>query len=729
MSKWIGLCFLLRCSALKLNSFGAQPSDSSESVDSLVQKALQAPDCSSDQLPPLAFVIHGVGACENASKLLASLNAGGAQVVFLNGCANQKALPNHVKSVEVGPNMPEHEAFNVGMDHVNDANAIVCLLRDDELPSDPPDNTVDLWKSHAQFLFGENSNLGSLACSHGFIDVGMTRSGVMGDDLSPKSYNENPETRTGDDCCDKYGCGSTEEVYPRLTHRDHEDAYNAARRGNFLKRRFAYLAPGWSASTQWVRKSAWKALGGFNANVQDKANPFFELEFQYKLYFNGFAFGQYDCEVRSSLLQSPPTEREMWTLSTRFNRSRLSSRYMSEFLKSREASNNKLLSLPMVSSYNKLQSDSLLDEGRALQHYDFQWHSSLLKMVDRANERLDMKYIMNKFPFRFRYHRPNLASLESSLPTLSDPTGEKVTLITMSYKHGNLNGLRDKLLQTILEPASGFATIVDKVILVWNGDISEVPPDFQEFISNQQAAFPVEIVPFAMNTLLNRYDTSLQQRINTQAVAFFDDDDAAPSLEELQLSFSFWRCDVRRATYLEGRMPRRPEEDWDLDAFDYMSNTARSFSQFGVPYGSVVSKKWLSVYMSPEFRGVQKFVIGHACKPDDIAFGLMIQFMNRFNGAAPTVVPRVAGRIRKSDNEKNKEQLSAEGMAGSPRWTVWRRESYVYLKKFFASFDANWKPNVEECYPHRVTDDCLWEIEKTDAQNMLRRLAKECPVI
>jgi hypothetical protein len=300
----------------------------------------------------------------------------------------------------------------------------------------------------------------------------------------------------------------------------------------------------------------------------------------------------------------------------------------------------------------------------------------------------------------------------------------------LSYKRGQLDDLRDKLLKPIVEPASGFAALVDKVILVWNGDFSEIPSDIQEF-SSKQAGFPVEIVPFAKNTLLNRYDPSLLQRIRTQAVTFLDDDDKLPSLEQLQLSFSFWRCDVRRATYLEGRMPRNPGDHFVVDVFDYMSNTARKFSQFGVPYGSVVSKKWLSVYMSPQFEELQKFVIGHPCKPDDIAFGLMIQFMNRFNGAAPTVVPKIVEPTRKSDTEteKNKEQITVAGMAGGPRWNLFRRESLVYVKKYFASLDTSWSPNVEECYPHRVTDDCKWEIGKAEAHDMLSHLANVCPVI
>jgi hypothetical protein len=221
----------------------------------------------------MAFVIHGVGACENALKLCASLNVGGAQIIFLNGCAKQASLPNHVKTVEVDRNMPEHEAFNVGMDHVNDADAIVCLLRDDELPADPSDNTVDLWKSHAQSLFAGNPNLGSLVCSHGFIDIGLMRDSGTADYLSPSPDNDYPETRSGDDCCDKYGCGSTEEVYPKLTHRGNEEAYNVARRGNFLKRRFAYVPPGWSASTQWVRKGARKAVGGFYCEHARQSEP------------------------------------------------------------------------------------------------------------------------------------------------------------------------------------------------------------------------------------------------------------------------------------------------------------------------------------------------------------------------------------------------------------------------------------------------------------------------
>jgi hypothetical protein len=381
----------------------------------------------------------------------------------------------------------------------------------------------------------------------------------------------------------------------------------------------------------------------------------------------------------------------------------------------------------MVSSYKKLLSDASEDEGRALQYYHFQHHSPLGKMVARANQRLDLKYLLNKFPLR---HRPNIASLESLSPTLSDPTGDKVTVIMLSYKRGQLDDLRDKLLKPIVEPASGFAALVDKVILVWNGDFSEIPSDIQEF-SSKQAGFPVEIVPFAKNTLLNRYDLSLLQRIHTQAVTFLDDDDKLPSLEQLQLSFSFWRCDVRRATYLEGRMPRNPGDHFVVDVFDYMSNTARKFSQFGVPYGSVVSKKWLSVYMSPQFEELQKFVIGHPCKPDDIAFGLMIQFMNRFNGAAPTVVPKIVRSTRKSDTEteKNKEQMTVEGMAGGPRWNLFRRESLVYVKKYFASLDTSWSPNVEECYPHRVTDDCKWEIGKAEAHDMLSHLANVCPVI
>jgi len=726
MRKLIGLCLLLRCSALKLANVASQPSDSSELVDSLVQKAVQAPDCSTDQPHSLAFVIHGVGACENAFKLCTSLNWKGAQVIFLNGCSQQTSLPGHVKTVEVDPQMPEFEALNVGMEHVNDANAIVCLLRDDELPADLPDNTVDLWKSHAHSLFGANPNLGSLVCSHGFIDIGLRRNLGTYEIASPEPYNLYPETRTGDDCCDKYGCGSTDEVYPRMTHKDSEEAFNAARRDNFLKRRFSYVQPGWSASTQWVRKSAWKAVGGFAANV-DKTNPFFEIEFQYKLYLNGFAFGQYDCEVRSSLPASPPPESELWTLSKRFNNSRRSSRHLSEFLKF-GVSSGRLIGLPMISSYSKYLSDAAEDEGRALQHYDFQHLSPFKTMVELANQRLDLKYVIDKFPLR-RGNKPSPP--QSSLPSLSDPTGDKVTLIVMSYKRGSLVNLRDNLLTPIVERVNGYAAIVDKLILVWNGDISDMPTDIQEF-SNKQAAFPIEIVPFATNTLLNRYDLSLLQRINTQGVTFLDDDDTLPVLEEMQLSFSFWRCDVRRATYLEGRMTRPLSWPFNVGKFDYVSNSAREFSQFGVPYGSVVSKKWLSVYMSPQYVELQKFVIGHPCKPDDIAFGLMIQFLNRFNGAAPTVIPRVVegDMVRKSDVvPRNKEQSSTEGMAGSPRWGVWRKESLAYLTQMFVSYDTNWVPNVEECYPHRMTDECRWKITKTDAHNMLSNLAKVCPVI
>jgi len=725
MRTLIGLCLLLRCSGLKFTNAVIQPiyiSDNS-AADSNVSKALQAPDCSSDQPHSMAFVIHGVGACENAFKLCTSLNAGGAQIVFLNGCTQQTSLPGHVKTVEVDPKMPEFEAFNVGMDHVNDANAIVCLMRDDELPANPPDNTVDLWKSHAHSLFAANPNLGSLVCSHGFVDIGLRRDLGTTEIVSPEPRNLRAETRTGDDCCDNYGCGSTEEVYPGNTHRDNEEAFNAARRSNFLKRRFSYVPPGWSASTQWVRKPAWKAVGGFTANEADKTSPFFEVEFQYNLYFKGFAFGQYDCEVRSSLTESPPPESEVWTLSKRFNSTRLSSKYLAEF---RRTTEGRLVSLPMISSYSKYHSDDSKEEGRALQYYDFQWHSPFRTMVDLANQRLDLTYVANKFPLP---HGSKLSLPQSSLPSLSDPTGDKVTVIVMSYKRGNLVNLRDNLLAPIVERANGYAAIVDKLILVWNGDISDIPPDIQEF-SNKQAAFPIEIVPFAANTLLNRYDLSLLQRINTQAVTFLDDDDSLPMLEEMQLSFSFWRCDVRRATYLEGRQSRRPESIFNVDAFDYLSNTAREFSQFGTPYLSVVSKKWLSVYMSPQLAELQKFVIGHPCKPDDIAFGLMIQFLNRFNGAAPSVIPRVDEQGRKSEVvPRNKEQLSTEGMAGSPRWGVWRKESHAHVKRYFTAYDNTWAPNVEECYPHRTTEECLWNIPKRDAHNMLSHLATVCPVI
>jgi hypothetical protein len=703
-------------------------------VAPLVEKAVQAPDCSLDKLPPMAFMIHGVGDCENALKLCESLNEEGggrsAQIVFLNGCAKQAYLPGHVTTVEVDPHMPEHEAFNIGMDHVNDADAIVCLLRDDELPADPPDNTIGLWKSHARELFGVNPNLGSLACSHGFVDIGKPRN-IGTDILSPINRNKYPETRTGDDCCGNYGCGSTEEVYTGVTHRDNNDAYNAARRNNFLKRRFSYLTPGWSASTQWVRKSAWKALGGFTVNVLDKANPFFEVEFQYNLYYNGFAFGQYDCEIRSVLHHSTPDEHEMWSLSKRFNSSRSSSRYLSEFLEIAKSMKPKVdMSLPMVSSYAKFRSDASEEEGRLFKSYDFQLDSPLRTIVEAANQRIDLKYVMSKFPLR---HRPNIGQLGSLLPTLSDPTGDQLTMIIMTYKDGFLQTLGDNL-KNIVEPRSGFAAILDKVIIVWNGNSSDIPSDIQEF-SNKQAKLPVEIVPFAQNTLLNRYDTSLLQRINTQAVTFLDDDDKLPTVLEMQLSFSFWRCDVRRAVYMEGRSAQNGA--FDPEAFDYFPSTSWGKSTYGVPRGSIVTKKWLSVYMSPQFEDVKKFVIGHPCKPDDIAFGFTIQFFNRLNGAAPTVAPRIKGTMsRGSDNLENKEMSGVEGMAGSDRWLLWRREAHAYLKRFFTSLDAKWTPNYEECYPHGAKEGCdpnsevccSWDISETEAHTMVRQLATVCPV-
>jgi len=377
----------------------------------------------------------------------------------------------------------------------------------------------------------------------------------------------------------------------------------------------------------------------------------------------------------------------------------------------------------MVSSYKKLTSDALQEEGRRFQLYDFQLNSPLLAFVEKANQRIDHKYTMNRFPLR---HVPKLGQLDSSLPTLSDPTGDKMTLITMTHKDGRLQSLMDTL-NSILEPTSGFAAILDKVILVWNGDISDIPSDMQE-IADKSTKLPVDIIPFAHNTLLNRYQTSLLQHIPTQAVVFLDDDDKLPTVLEMQLSFSFWRCDVRRATYMEGRQAQN--SPFNVDAFDYYSSSSQSKSTFGAPVGSVVSKKWLSVYMSSQLEDLQKFVIGHPCKPDDIAFGLMIQFFNRLNGAAPTVVPRVMGQSgRVSGNASNEDLMDTEGMSGSARWTLWRREAYVYLKHFFVTLDTNWAPNFEECYPHSTTDDCLWRISEADAHNMLSHLATVCPVI
>mmetsp|Transcript_73755 Transcript_73755/g.195791 ORF Transcript_73755/g.195791 Transcript_73755/m.195791 type:complete len:720 (-) Transcript_73755:144-2303(-) len=719
MRRLLVLCLLLRCSALKLTNVAVQPRDISELVP-LVQKAVQAPDCSVDQSPPMAFVIHGVGACDNAYNLCTALNSEGSQIVFLNGCTTQTSLPGYVTIVEVDTHLAEHEAFNVGMDHVKKANAIVCLLRDDEMPAGAPDNTIDLWKSHARELLGANPNLGSLVCSHGFIDIGKPRE-IGTDDLSPKRRNKYPETRTGDDCCGNYDCGSTEEVYSGITHRDNVEAYNFARRNNFLKRRFSYLTPGWSASTQWVRKSAWKTVGGFTVNMPENS-PFFEVEFQYKLYYNGLAFGQYDCELRSALFDSTPDEHEMWNLSKRFINSRLSSRYFSEFQKVAGASKTHM-SLPVISSYAKLVSDASQDDGNRFKSYDFQWNSPLRSIVEEANQRIDLKYMLNKFPLR---HKPNLGQLDSSLPALSDPTGDKLTLVILTYKYGLLDNLRDSL-SNILDPKSRYESIVDKIIIAWNGDAADIPSSIQE-LSYKRAHLPVDIVHFAKNTLLNRYDTSLLPRINTQAVSFLDDDDQVPTVLEMELSFSFWRCDVRRATYMEGRQAQNV--DFNVDAFDYFSTTSRAKSTFGVPRGSVVSKKWLNVYMSPQLEDLQKFVIGHPCKPDDIAFGLMINFFNRFTGAAPTVLPRVRGDLtRGSSNVVNKEMSHVEGMSGSDRWNLWRREAYVYLKHFYVSLDAHWTPNYEECYPHSTTDNCVWEISETDARNMLSHLATVCPVI
>jgi len=218
------------------------------------------------------------------------------------------------------------------------------------------------------------------------------------------------------------------------------------------------------------------------------------------------------------------------------------------------------------------------------------------------------------------------------------------------------------------------------------------------------------VVTFKQNTLFNRYSPALN--VKTAGVFFMDDDDAPPDLLTLELGLAVWKCNPASATYYETRDVQRDPSK--ITPVEYISTGGRIKGvALGIPRYMFISSDWFCYIASPALQGLRHFVSEHACVPDDISLGFVIQF---FGNSTPQVIPRV--------QTPNSRRL----MAGSPRWSEWRSEALYWVARYFAKANDQFRllRNGSCSYNHFGLDECKSPLTLREAKQLVRDSNANC---
>jgi len=200
----------------------------------------------------------------------------------------------------------------------------------------------------------------------------------------------------------------------------------AKRAFNSTKRHFMYTPPR-HATPQWIRLSAWIAAGGFSTEFIHFSRPDYEIEFQYKLLWSGYAIGLYDCQDIESLAlrQSVdgfwrPAEGDLhkvWQPSRRFYSQRKTFRFRDCY------------ATPLNFRISK--------RGRAICSTEFKNDGTEMKILRQAQNRLLENFLLSRFPLPRELHDKTIFS-RCTLPS-KVKTGSRVTIILLTYLHVNIS--------------------------------------------------------------------------------------------------------------------------------------------------------------------------------------------------------------------------------------------------------------------------------------------------
>jgi Glycosyl transferase family 64 domain len=278
------------------------------------------------------------------------------------------------------------------------------------------------------------------------------------------------------------------------------------------------------------------------------------------------------------------------------------------------------------------------------------------------------------------------------LPPETSCQESKFTVIFMAYNP-------DRLQKTFTQihkmcTASEWTTMVQEVILVWNGPrhVNETEQG-QELLSFAQETTSTESMAALLrveyplllgleNDLMNRYHPGVVQ-VKTKAILYYDDDGPFYSSSAVQGGFELWKRHSRAQIGAMSRQidysPRQVKEHASLlatssspipldqhfvshctNAKDKVEYNYKYFANYDanmvLPSGSLLHSNYLCFLWHPVLEPIRHFVRQHPVHPDDVTVSMVV---SQLGGRAPRVYSRRLNRVDKSVQEINRRQLSA----------------------------------------------------------------------
>ena len=299
----------------------------------------------------------------------------------------------------------------------------------------------------------------------------------------------------------------------------------------------------------------------------------------------------------------------------------------------------------------------------------------------------------------------NSAQWQCQVPPSTSCEETHMTVVFMAYNPDRL----DKTLQQIqkmLITEPQWQTIVQQVILVWNGerhiqDGGEHVLQFQkENPDTFHIVYPIQDLGLP-NDLMNRYHPDLilpytteKTKRPTKALLYYDDDGPFYSFQAVQAGFELWKrhshvqvgAMARQITY----SPRQAQEYRDLlgphQEFDdtqfvsYCNDTEveynyRYFANYDanmvLPSGSFLHQNYLCFLWHPVLETVREFVHAHPVHPDDVTVSMVV---SQLAGQAPRVYSR---RLNHRDAGK-KVRAASKRTLSSVRTSVHRSPLHAH---------------------------------------------------
>eukprot|EP00614_Pseudopedinella_elastica_P009289 CAMPEP_0172594540 /NCGR_PEP_ID=MMETSP1068-20121228/13956_1 /TAXON_ID=35684 /ORGANISM="Pseudopedinella elastica, Strain CCMP716" /LENGTH=1535 /DNA_ID=CAMNT_0013392633 /DNA_START=209 /DNA_END=4816 /DNA_ORIENTATION=- len=291
---------------------------------------------------------------------------------------------------------------------------------------------------------------------------------------------------------------------------------------------------------------------------------------------------------------------------------------------------------------------------------------------------------------------------------------EGMTLVLMSYAGGAFTMLAGTI-NHYLDKVS--RRVVREVVLVWNSPLDALPRVVNETLANKRHKQAFRVVPFPVNSLMNRFHPSVAPK--TRAVLFCDDDKRIPEAS-LRIGLAKWCCG--NADRAVGAIGRR---FWpSKTGIEYHTSGRMQDMQMVIPSGMILDGAYLCHIWRLEFAPLHDYVQRQPSHPDDIAINLLIQYIS---GKGPRVYPQVVekpggipavtrrrlranGSLPRQETAENASEdgsalaeLAAQvmreglrdwggeevlprrrlGMSGSAVWPLWRGDGAQWLANFF----------------------------------------------